>query len=268
MTVPHRGRGRLPAHRAWAFPLIERVVLDVRVASETWDLSTLPAGCEFVLLDFPGVGGGLTHVRDLYLTQRGLRDVHTVLVMVDSEKPGGQAADAADQRADARGDDRPGGCARQHPPAALEVAGGPQLFSRSTARMSDGSAEPVAGSYQALNATVPKPRVSPDSPSVTASPSALAGRSLVATPVVTRAADGSSPAPSSAFSSVLLPDENWPNTPTDSGLSALLSARSAHRPWICSRSPGGRTELATPSAHWMCSSTASRADGGLARLFT
>jgi Dynamin family len=80
-------------HPAWAFPLIERVVLDVSVAPQAWNLSALPAESEFVLLDFPGVGGGLTHVRDLYLTQRGLRDVHTVLVMVDSEKPGGRAAD-------------------------------------------------------------------------------------------------------------------------------------------------------------------------------
>jgi hypothetical protein len=86
----------LPAtgHPAWAFPLIDRVRLDVRVPSGVWDLASLPPECEFVLLDFPGVGGGLTHVRDLYLTQRGLRDVHTVLVMVDSEKPGGRAADA------------------------------------------------------------------------------------------------------------------------------------------------------------------------------
>ncbi len=81
-------------HPAWAFQLIDRVLLDVRVPADVWDLSALPAECEFVLLDFPGVGGGLTHVRDLYLTQRGLRDVHTVLVMVDSEKPGGRAADA------------------------------------------------------------------------------------------------------------------------------------------------------------------------------
>jgi hypothetical protein len=80
-------------HPTWAYPLVDRVMIDVVLPPGVWDLSTLPEGSEFVLLDFPGVGGGLTHVRDLYLTQLGLRNAHSVVVMVDSGKPGGQAAD-------------------------------------------------------------------------------------------------------------------------------------------------------------------------------
>jgi hypothetical protein len=80
-------------HPGWAHPLVDRVMIDVVLPPGVWDLGTLPEGSKFVLLDFPGVGGGLTYVRDLYLTQRGLRDAHSVVVMVDSGKPGGRAAD-------------------------------------------------------------------------------------------------------------------------------------------------------------------------------
>jgi hypothetical protein len=76
------------------FPLIERVILHLRVPAEIWDLTGMRDHGEFVLLDFPGVGGGLTQVRDLFLTHRGLRDAHTVLVMVDAAKPGGQVVDS------------------------------------------------------------------------------------------------------------------------------------------------------------------------------
>jgi hypothetical protein len=80
-------------HPTWAYPLVDRVIIDVVLPPGVWDLGTLPEGSKFVLLDFPGMGGGLTYARDLYLTQRGLRDVHSVVVMVDSGKPGGRAAD-------------------------------------------------------------------------------------------------------------------------------------------------------------------------------
>jgi hypothetical protein len=86
-------RASFEGHPSWAHPLVDRVMIDVVLPPGVWDLGTLPEGSRFVLLDFPGVGGGLTYVRDLYLTQRGLRDVHSVVVMVDSGKPGGRAAD-------------------------------------------------------------------------------------------------------------------------------------------------------------------------------
>ena len=80
-----------PADLGSTFPLIDRVVLHVRIPREVWDISAIRTGDEFVLLDFPGIGGDLTRARDLFLTRRGLTDVHTVVVLVNAARPGGQA---------------------------------------------------------------------------------------------------------------------------------------------------------------------------------
>lgn len=81
------------ASGAVPFPLVAKVTLEVTVSPQLWDLSSLTAGNEFVLLDFPGVGGKKSSARDLNLTRRWLADVDTVLVMVDSESPGGEGTD-------------------------------------------------------------------------------------------------------------------------------------------------------------------------------
>src|SRR5260370_11920122 len=53
----------------------------------------MPANQGFVLLDFPGIGGANTKARDLFLTRRGLEDVHTILVLVNAGRAGGQIPD-------------------------------------------------------------------------------------------------------------------------------------------------------------------------------
>lgn len=76
------------------FPLIDRVCLDLRVPRSVWDLSALRGRNEFALLDFPGIGGSPARARDRFLAERGLEGVETILVLVDSMKPGGPAPDA------------------------------------------------------------------------------------------------------------------------------------------------------------------------------
>ena len=78
---------------AVTFPLVDRVVLDVMLPRQVWDISSIGGHKGFVLLDFPGIGGDLTRARDLFLTRRGLTDVHTILVLVNAERPGGKAPD-------------------------------------------------------------------------------------------------------------------------------------------------------------------------------
>ena len=72
------------AQLAAAFPLVDRVVLDIVLPADSWPVCGLSGGNGFVLLDFPGIGGSITKARDLFLTRRGLEDVHTILVLVNA----------------------------------------------------------------------------------------------------------------------------------------------------------------------------------------
>ena len=81
------------AQLARVFPLVDRVILDMALSRDAWDMSGVHGGNGFVLLDFPGIGGGLTRARDLFLTRRGLEDTHTIVVLVNAERPGGDAPD-------------------------------------------------------------------------------------------------------------------------------------------------------------------------------
>jgi hypothetical protein len=78
------------AHLAAVFPLVDRVMLDIVLPPAAWPVSGTLGNDEFVLLDFPGIGGGITKSRDMFLTQRGLEDVHTILVLVNAGRAGGE----------------------------------------------------------------------------------------------------------------------------------------------------------------------------------
>jgi hypothetical protein len=90
---PPSGQDVLRDELALASPVLDRVIIELSVPSRSWDLAQIQEHNEFVLLDFPGIGGGLSRARDLYLTRRGLQDVHTALVLVDSDCPGGSVPD-------------------------------------------------------------------------------------------------------------------------------------------------------------------------------
>src|SRR5262249_60756272 len=45
---------------------------------------------EWVLLDFPGLGAAESGVRDGFLCKRELREVQTILVLLDGRRPGGE----------------------------------------------------------------------------------------------------------------------------------------------------------------------------------
>ncbi|MCI0459281.1 MAG: hypothetical protein L0Z62_20220, partial [Gemmataceae bacterium] len=73
-----------------AFPLIRRVDIEVGVAEQVWDLSGMHGAGEWVLLDFPGLGAAESGVRDGFLCKRELREVQTILILLDGRRPGGE----------------------------------------------------------------------------------------------------------------------------------------------------------------------------------
>jgi hypothetical protein len=87
--------GPLPPaiNAAWlrqAFPLVRRVEIDVGVSQRVWDLSGTEGAGEWVLLDFPGLGAAESGVRDGFLCKRELREVQTILILLDGRRPGGE----------------------------------------------------------------------------------------------------------------------------------------------------------------------------------
>ncbi|MBD2776850.1 dynamin family protein [Iningainema tapete] len=75
-----------------SFSLIRRIDITVEVAKEIWDLSGLQGTNEFILLDFPGLGAADSGVRDAFLSLRELRDVQTILLLLNGRYPGGVTA--------------------------------------------------------------------------------------------------------------------------------------------------------------------------------
>src|SRR5207249_3972945 len=73
-----------------AFPLVRRVDVEVKVARQIWDLSAVQGAGEWVLLDFPGLGAAESGVRDGFLCKRELREVQTILILLDGRRPGGE----------------------------------------------------------------------------------------------------------------------------------------------------------------------------------
>lgn len=82
-----------PLSAAWlrkAFPLVRRVDVEVGVSQRIWDLSGMQGAGEWVLLDFPGLGAAESGVRDGFLCKRELREVQTILILLDGRRPGGE----------------------------------------------------------------------------------------------------------------------------------------------------------------------------------
>jgi hypothetical protein len=71
-----------------AFRLLARVTFEVQVPRAAWDLGPLAACGAFILLDTPGLGAGDSQLRDLALCRLALRDVQTILVVLDAQTPG------------------------------------------------------------------------------------------------------------------------------------------------------------------------------------
>jgi hypothetical protein len=79
-----------PAWLRQAFPLVRRVEMEVGVSQRVWDLSGMTGAGEWVLLDFPGLGAAESGVRDGFLCKRELREVQTILILLDGRRPGGE----------------------------------------------------------------------------------------------------------------------------------------------------------------------------------
>lgn len=74
------------------FPLIKRVDIKVKISREIWNISTNQGLSQFILLDFPGLGAANSGVRDRYLSLQELKDVQTVLLLLNGKSIGGDRA--------------------------------------------------------------------------------------------------------------------------------------------------------------------------------
>ena len=75
-----------------SFSLIRRIDVNIEISKEVWDLSSFQGANEFVLLDFPGLGADDSGVRDAFLSLRELKDVQTILLLLDGRHPGAGTA--------------------------------------------------------------------------------------------------------------------------------------------------------------------------------
>lgn len=73
---------------ASSFPLIRRVEMHVKLSREAWDISRVRGTNEFVLVDLPGLGAGHSTFRDRFICSRELVDVHTILLLLNSQRSG------------------------------------------------------------------------------------------------------------------------------------------------------------------------------------
>ncbi|MGK7901677.1 MAG: dynamin family protein [Hormoscilla sp.] len=74
-----------------SFSLIRRVDVTITVSKQIWNLEALEKAQEFVILDFPGLGAADSGVRDKFLSLRELKEVQTILLLLNGGKPGGDA---------------------------------------------------------------------------------------------------------------------------------------------------------------------------------
>lgn len=69
------------------FPLIRRIDFRVLVDPQVWSLDGLRDQNEVVLLDFPGLTANRSAKRDEFLSRTELRDIHTIITVIDAGKP-------------------------------------------------------------------------------------------------------------------------------------------------------------------------------------
>ncbi|WP_172382598.1 dynamin family protein [Streptomyces sp. MNP-20] len=97
--------GRIPDDVLTAcVPLIRKIELRVRVPRAVWDLADVGA---LTLLDFPGLNSQMSGERDRFLSRRELRDIHTVLVLMNAQRgPVGSEQDFFDMLREPTADGR------------------------------------------------------------------------------------------------------------------------------------------------------------------
>ncbi|MDW8244592.1 MAG: dynamin family protein, partial [Thermogemmata sp.] len=71
-----------------AFSLIHQVSTEVAVSRQVWDYSAEMGTEHFCLLDFPGLGSESSGIRDRFLCLRELKQVHTILIVLNGMRPG------------------------------------------------------------------------------------------------------------------------------------------------------------------------------------
>ncbi|MBO1351715.1 MAG: dynamin family protein [Hormoscilla sp. GUM202] len=82
--------GPLAADLINSFSLIRRVDVTATISKEIWNMSLLKGTQGFVLLDFPGLGAADSGVRDKFLSLRELKEVQTILLLLNGNQPGGE----------------------------------------------------------------------------------------------------------------------------------------------------------------------------------
>ncbi|MFJ8039093.1 hypothetical protein ACIRBX_01100 [Kitasatospora sp. NPDC096147] len=85
-------------------PLVERIELSIAVDPQLWDLEQEFGAPVVQLVDFPGIGAAGSYGRDRHLSREALKDMHSILVVLPTDKlPSKDAQDfwnmlTADQR--------------------------------------------------------------------------------------------------------------------------------------------------------------------------
>lgn len=105
-----------------ALPLVDRVVIDVRVPARIWDLSAMTDENRLWLIDLPGMNADEATERDLYLCRRELRRADTLLALLDARTGATAILDELIAMLDERaGPDDPGRSAAVLPSRVLAV---------------------------------------------------------------------------------------------------------------------------------------------------
>ncbi|NJN11603.1 MAG: proteasome protein [Richelia sp. RM1_1_1] len=75
-----------------SFSLIKRIDIQVKISREIWNIPTHEGVSEFILMDFPGLGAANSGVRDRFLSLKELKDVQTVLLLLNGKSSGSDRA--------------------------------------------------------------------------------------------------------------------------------------------------------------------------------
>ncbi|MCF3130385.1 dynamin family protein [Streptomyces olivochromogenes] len=91
----HSDEGTAQEAMRRAFPLVERVTVQVTVSPDHWDLAGLISDDNPVrLMDFPGINAAGSSGRDTFLSRREMVSVHTILLVISALRPESKGASA------------------------------------------------------------------------------------------------------------------------------------------------------------------------------
>jgi hypothetical protein len=88
LEVPEPSRPEFLDFLRTALPLIRRVQIEVALPPRLWDMTSRPDSQPLILLDFPGLGAAQSSVRDAFLCEEELREVQTILIVLDGSSLG------------------------------------------------------------------------------------------------------------------------------------------------------------------------------------